>query len=144
MENSSWKDLISLQKVIWQDFRDFGMIFAVTFSFPKIWQTVAGSNDYLRKLHCSLACFDKCCPENTKWMFYYILHFLPFRVSPSLVKRRKTHFHRLPCGANVILGKILKIVVLLDRPYKDWSEMNWTMLKGDLPLALSDSFPISL
>jgi len=26
------------------------------------------------------------------------------RVSPSLVKRRKTHFHRLPCGANVILG----------------------------------------
>jgi len=26
------------------------------------------------------------------------------RVSPSLVKRRKTHFHQLPCGANVILG----------------------------------------
>ena len=26
------------------------------------------------------------------------------RVSPSLIKRRKTHFHRLPCGANVILG----------------------------------------
>ena len=51
-----------------------------------------------------LACFDKFCPENTKWMFYYLLHFLPFRVSPSLVKRRKTHFHRLPCGAHVILG----------------------------------------
>ena len=28
--------------------------------------------------------------------------------------------------------------------YKDWSEMNRTMLKGDLPLALSDSFPTSL
>ena len=28
--------------------------------------------------------------------------------------------------------------------HKDWSEMNRTMLKGDLHLALSDSFPISL
>lgn len=26
------------------------------------------------------------------------------QVSPSLIKRRKTHFHRLPCGAHVILG----------------------------------------
>ncbi|CAH1277428.1 EXOSC2 [Branchiostoma lanceolatum] len=26
------------------------------------------------------------------------------QVSPSLVKRRKTHFHNLPCGASVILG----------------------------------------
>uniref|UniRef100_A0A8C6F8Z4 Exosome component 2 n=1 Tax=Monodon monoceros TaxID=40151 RepID=A0A8C6F8Z4_MONMO len=26
------------------------------------------------------------------------------RVSPSLVKRQKTHFHDLPCGASVILG----------------------------------------
>lgn len=26
------------------------------------------------------------------------------KVSPSLVKRRKTHFLRLPCGVNVILG----------------------------------------
>jgi len=26
------------------------------------------------------------------------------KVSPSLVKRRKTHFHVLPCGANIILG----------------------------------------
>ena len=26
------------------------------------------------------------------------------KVSPSLIKRRKTHFHRLPCGASVILG----------------------------------------
>ncbi|XP_069697991.1 exosome complex component RRP4 isoform X1 [Periplaneta americana] len=26
------------------------------------------------------------------------------KVFPSLVKRRKTHFHNLPCGANVILG----------------------------------------
>lgn len=25
-------------------------------------------------------------------------------VSPSLVKRRKTHFHNLPCGATIILG----------------------------------------
>ena len=25
-------------------------------------------------------------------------------VSPSLVKRRKNHFHNLPCGASVILG----------------------------------------
>lgn len=25
-------------------------------------------------------------------------------VSPSLVKRRKTHFHNLPCGAQIILG----------------------------------------
>jgi hypothetical protein len=27
------------------------------------------------------------------------------QVSPSLVKRRKTHFHNLPCGASIILGK---------------------------------------
>ncbi|XP_014661622.1 PREDICTED: exosome complex component RRP4-like [Priapulus caudatus] len=26
------------------------------------------------------------------------------KVSPSLVKRRKTHFHNLPCGASVIVG----------------------------------------
>ena len=26
------------------------------------------------------------------------------QVSPSLVKRRKTHFHNLPCGASIILG----------------------------------------
>lgn len=26
------------------------------------------------------------------------------QVSPSLVKRQKTHFHDLPCGASVILG----------------------------------------
>ena len=26
------------------------------------------------------------------------------KVSPSLIKRRKTHFHKLPCGASVILG----------------------------------------
>ncbi|ESO97905.1 hypothetical protein LOTGIDRAFT_209108 [Lottia gigantea] len=25
-------------------------------------------------------------------------------ISPSLIKRRKTHFHNLPCGASVILG----------------------------------------
>ena len=25
-------------------------------------------------------------------------------MSPSLVKRRKTHFHNLPCGATVVLG----------------------------------------
>lgn len=25
-------------------------------------------------------------------------------MSPSLIKRRKTHFHNLPCGATVILG----------------------------------------
>lgn len=25
-------------------------------------------------------------------------------VSPSLIKRRKTHFHNLPCGASVIIG----------------------------------------
>ena len=25
-------------------------------------------------------------------------------MSPSLVKRRKIHFHKLPCGASVILG----------------------------------------
>ena len=23
---------------------------------------------------------------------------------PSLIKRRKTHFHNLPCGASIILG----------------------------------------
>ncbi|XP_052246694.1 exosome complex component RRP4-like [Dreissena polymorpha] len=27
-----------------------------------------------------------------------------YQVSPSLIKRRKTHFHNLPCGATVILG----------------------------------------
>ncbi len=26
------------------------------------------------------------------------------KVSPSLIKRRKTHFHQLPCGASVIMG----------------------------------------
>lgn len=26
------------------------------------------------------------------------------QVSPSLVKKRKTHFHNLPCGASLILG----------------------------------------
>lgn len=26
------------------------------------------------------------------------------QVSPSLVKRQKTHFHNLPCGASIILG----------------------------------------
>merc|ERR1712212_1331899 len=26
------------------------------------------------------------------------------KVSPSLIKRRKTHFHQLPCGASIILG----------------------------------------
>lgn len=26
------------------------------------------------------------------------------QVSPSLVKRQKTHFHDLPCGASIILG----------------------------------------
>lgn len=25
-------------------------------------------------------------------------------VAPALVKRRKTHFHNLPCGASLILG----------------------------------------
>lgn len=25
-------------------------------------------------------------------------------VSPSIVKRQKTHFHNLPCGASIILG----------------------------------------
>ena len=32
---------------------------------------------------------------------YYSFH---ARVSPSLVKRRKTHFHQLPIGASIILG----------------------------------------
>ena len=27
-----------------------------------------------------------------------------YQVSPSLIKRRKTHFHNLPYGATVILG----------------------------------------
>ena len=26
------------------------------------------------------------------------------QISPSLIKRQKTHFHHLPCGASVILG----------------------------------------
>lgn len=26
------------------------------------------------------------------------------QVSPSLIKRQKTHFHNLPCGASIILG----------------------------------------
>lgn len=26
------------------------------------------------------------------------------KVFPSLIKRRKTHFHNLPCGASIILG----------------------------------------
>lgn len=29
---------------------------------------------------------------------------ITLKVSPSLVKRRKTHFHNLPCGASLILG----------------------------------------
>lgn len=26
------------------------------------------------------------------------------QLSPSLIKRQKTHFHNLPCGASIILG----------------------------------------
>lgn len=26
------------------------------------------------------------------------------KVMPFLIKRRKTHFHNLPCGASIILG----------------------------------------
>lgn len=26
------------------------------------------------------------------------------KVFPSLIKRQKTHFHNLPCGASIILG----------------------------------------
>lgn len=26
------------------------------------------------------------------------------QLSPSLIKRQKTHFHNLPCGASMILG----------------------------------------
>jgi len=36
---------------------------------------------------------------------------LMVKVFPSLVKRSKTHFHTLPCGASVILGKFKKVPV---------------------------------
>ena len=41
-------------------------------------------------------------PSLVPWYLrYYSFH---ARVSPSLVKRRKTHFHQLPIGASIILG----------------------------------------
>lgn len=39
------------------------------------------------------------------------------RVSPSLIERRKTHFHNLPCGAHIILGNNGFIWIS-----KSWSE----------------------
>ena len=50
----------------------------------------------------------------------------------------------LLCQNDSLMGVIKLAKGQIGHLYKDWSEMNRTMLKGDLPLALSDSFPISL
>ncbi|EPY83331.1 hypothetical protein CB1_000576073 [Camelus ferus] len=41
------------------------------------------------------------------------------QVSPSLVKRQKTHFHDLPCGASVILGNNGFIWIYPTREHKE-------------------------
>jgi len=37
-------------------------------------------------------------------IFFQLVQGVLVKVSPSLVKRRKTHFHNLPCGVSIILG----------------------------------------
>ena len=39
-----------------------------------------------------------------KFLVLQLAQGIIIQVSPSLVKRRKTHFHALPCGASIILG----------------------------------------
>ena len=47
-------------------------------------------------------------------------------VPPVLVKRRKTHFHTLPCGASVILGNNGYIwigpIAPEEQPMETWEE----------------------
>lgn len=38
------------------------------------------------------------------WLYLQLGQGTLIQVSPSLIKRRKTHFHHLPCGATIILG----------------------------------------
>lgn len=39
------------------------------------------------------------------------------KVFPALVKRSKTHFHNLPCGASLILGKYFIFLTPSDLNY---------------------------
>ena len=48
----------------------------------------------------SSACFN----DKSHTMSFQLSQGTLVQVSPSLVKRRKTHFHNLPCGASIILG----------------------------------------
>lgn len=38
------------------------------------------------------------------FLFFQLSQGVLLKVTPFLIKRRKTHFHVLPCGASVILG----------------------------------------
>ncbi|GAB1286212.1 Exosome complex component RRP4 [Apodemus speciosus] len=63
------------------------------------------------------------------------------QVSPSLVKRQKTHFHDLPCGASVILGNNGFIWIYPTPEHKD--EDAGGFLANLEPVALSDREVIS-
>lgn len=57
------------------------------------------------------------------------------RVSPSLVERRKTHFHNLPCGAHVILGN--NGYIWISQPISEGVESGGFAVNLD-PVPLSD------
>ncbi|POI28681.1 hypothetical protein CIB84_007569 [Bambusicola thoracicus] len=64
----------------------------------KLVASVAGAVERVNKLVCVT-------PLKTRSLKYGKLgQGVLVQVSPSLVKRQKTHFHDLPCGASVILG----------------------------------------
>ncbi|XP_038193286.1 exosome complex component RRP4 isoform X2 [Arvicola amphibius] len=63
------------------------------------------------------------------------------QVSPSLVKRQKTHFHDLPCGASVILGNNGFIWIYPTPEHKD--EDAGGFIANLEPVALSDREVIS-
>ena len=47
---------------------------------------------------------SKFCWWSFMWLYLQLGQGTLIQVSPSLIKRRKTHFHHLPCGATIILG----------------------------------------
>ncbi|XP_063067321.1 exosome complex component RRP4 [Engraulis encrasicolus] len=63
------------------------------------------------------------------------------QVSPSLVKRQKTHFHNLPCGASIILGNNGYIWLFPTPPQQDEDVGGY--YTSTEPVALSDREVIS-
>ncbi|KAE8582695.1 hypothetical protein XENTR_v10020206 [Xenopus tropicalis] len=63
------------------------------------------------------------------------------RVSPSLIKRRKTHFHNLPCGASIILAN--NGFIWLCATPKEMEEEAGGFITNLEPVALSDREVIS-